>query len=159
MRRIPCAKLGITILEDRLNPAGTISEQIIVDQIGWRTDASKTVVFADPVVGQNSAISYAPGSTFQVRRVSDDGVAFTGSVMLWNGGAVDDQSGDRAWHGDFSALTTAGSYYIYDPTNNLRSYAFTISADVYDSVLEAAGRMFYYQRTGTALTAQYAGNW
>src|SRR5450432_3655392 len=102
-------------LEQRQMLAGTISQQIIVDQFGWRTTDKKVVLFADPITGQNSANTYIPGATFQVRRSSDDGVVFTGSTVAWNGGATDSVSGDKVWSGDFSTLVTAGDYYVYDP--------------------------------------------
>lgn len=156
--RVRC-RLSVTQLEDRLVPTGAISEQIIVDQIGWRGSDTKIVVFADPQAGQNAAIAYTPGNSFEVRRVSDDGIVFTGTPTIWNGGATDPVSGDKAWHGDFSSVTTPGEYYVYDPTNNLRSYALQISDSIYNDVLETAGRMFYYQRSGTELPAQFAGNW
>src|SRR5205085_6766208 len=64
----------------RMLAAGTVSEQIIVDQFGWRaSSARKVVLFADPINGQNSAVAYTPGTSFQVRRVSDDAVVFTGA--------------------------------------------------------------------------------
>lgn len=152
-------RFNLTPLEDRLVPAGQLSELLVVDQIGWRTDAQKIAVFADPVNGQNSSLSYTPGNSFQVRRVSDDGVAYTGSVTQWNNGNVHAQSGDRAWQGDFSSLTTPGEYYLYDPTNDKRSYAFRIQADLFNDVLKTAGRVFFYQRSGFDKLPQYAGNW
>src|SRR5690349_22911199 len=91
----------------RMLAVGVVSEQIIVDQFGWRASAArKVVLFADPINGQNSAVAYTPGGSFQVRRVSDDAVVFTGSPVAWNGGAVDAVSGDKVWSGDFSALNT-----------------------------------------------------
>src|SRR5688500_8271759 len=105
-------RLSVTHLEDRLVPAGAVTEQIIVDQIGWRTDAAKIVVFADPQQGQNAAVTYVPGNTFEVRRESDDAVVFTGDTVAWNGGALDAVSGDKVWQGDFSAVTEPGEYYV-----------------------------------------------
>jgi len=140
--------------------AGTVSEQIIVDQFGWRSDAPRKVaLFADPISGQNSAVAYTPGGSFQVRRVSDDGVAFTGSVVAWNGGATDAVSGDKVWSGDFSALAAPGDYYVYDPANNLRSYNFRLDNGVFNDVLKTSARMFYYQRAGFAIDAAHGGNW
>ncbi len=147
-------------LESRLLMAGTISEQIIVDQFGWRSDAPRKVaIFADPVSGQNSTVGYIPGGTFQIRRVSDDAVAFTGATTVWNGGATDWESGDKTWEGDFSSFTTPGEYYIYDPANNSRSYTFRLDNAIFNDILKATDRMYYYQRTGTAIPAQYGGNW
>ena len=148
-------------LEDRrLFAVGAVSEQIIVDQFGWRADAQrKVVVFADPVAGQNAAVSYTPGGTFQVRRAADDGVAFSGPVTAWKNGQTDTSSGDRVWHGDFSSFAAPGEYYVYDPARNLRSYNFRIDNAAFNGVLRASARTFYYQRAGTAIDAAHGGNW
>jgi endoglucanase len=150
---------------ERLEPrtlfaTGTLSEQIIVDQFGWRSTAGRKVaLFADPVNGQNGAIAYTPGSSFQVKRASDDSVAFTGTVVSWKAGATDPASGDRVWSGDFSAFNTPGEYYICDPTNALRSYPFRLEDSLYNDVLKTSVRTYYYQRTGTAIDAAHGGNW
>src|SRR5262249_55011051 len=130
------------------------------DQFGWRADAPRKVaIFADPINGQNSAITYTPGATFQVRRSGTNAIAFTGSTALWNGGATHADSGDKVWPGDFSSLVAPGEYYIYDPANSLRSYNFILSADAFDDVLTTSVRTFYYQRQGTAISQQFGGNW
>ncbi|WP_164851297.1 glycoside hydrolase family 9 protein [Larkinella soli] len=139
--------------------AQTVSKQIIVDQFGWRAAARKHVIFADPVSGQNGSISYTPGGQFQVRRKSDNTVVFSGNVTAWNAGNTHGDSGDKVWHGDFSGLTTPGTYYIVDPSNSLRSYDFDIKADVYAPVLRTSVRTFYYQRSGTDIPATFGGNW
>lgn len=150
---------------ERLEPrtlfaAGALSEQIIVDQFGWRAGASRKIaIFADPINGQNAAVAYTPGGTFEVRRASDDSVAFTGLVVSWKSGATDSVSGDRVWQGDFSSLITPGDYYIYDATNALHSYPFRLADSVYNDLLKTSARMFYYQRTGTAIDAAHGGNW
>lgn len=147
-------------LEPRRLFVGTVSEQIIVDQFGWRADAPKKVaIFADPINGQNSAVSYTPGANFQLRRVSDAAMMFTGPTVSWKSGTTDTISGDKVWYGDFSSVTTPGEYYIYDPTNNLRSFAFKLDSNVFNDILKTSIRMYYYQRTGTAIPSQYGGNW
>jgi hypothetical protein len=144
----------------QLLAVGTLSEQIIVDQFGWRAGAPrKVVLLADPTGGQNSANRYTPGAKFEVRRTSDDAVAFNGAVTAWKGGAVDASSQDKVWAGDFSGLTTPGEYYVYDPATQGRSYAFRLADDVFNDILRASDRTFYYQRSGTDITAQYGGNW
>lgn len=137
----------------------TLSKQIIVDQFGWRTNARKVVVFSDPINGQNGSVSYTPGAQFQVRRTSDNGVAFTGNIVSWNGGNTHGDSGDKVWHGDFSGLTTPGSYYVVDAARNVRSYEFEIKNDIYAPVLKTSVKTFYYQRSGTAIPATHGGNW
>ena len=152
---------SIESLEPRTLLAGTVSEQITVDQFGWRADANvkKVVVFADPINGQNSAVSYTPGAQFQLRRVSDDAVVFIGNVASWKAGMTDSVSGDKAWWGDFTSFTTPGEYYVYDPTNDLRSFAFKLDNALYNDVLETSVRVFYYQRAGAAIDAAHGGNW
>jgi endoglucanase len=152
--------LGCLLLPLGALAAGTISEQIIVDQFGWRANAPrKVVIFADPITGQNEAVSYTPGASFQLRRVADEAIIFTGSTVAWNSGATDTVSGDKVWYGDFTSVTTPGEYYIYDPTNDQRSYAFKLDNGVFNDVLKASIRMYYYQRTGTSIPVQYGGNW
>ncbi len=43
-----------------------------------------------------------------------------------------------------------GRYYVYDPSTDRRSSAFSIKYDVYRDILKTAGRMFFYQRRGAA---------
>lgn len=140
--------------------AATISEQIMVDQFGWRVEAPrKVVIFANPQRGQNAGNPYLPGSTFQLRHTSDNTVAFTGQVAAWKSGSTDNYSGDQVWWGDFSSFTTPGEYVIYDPANDLQSYPFPLRNDIYGDVLKTAVRMFYYQRCGLDLTETHGGNW
>lgn len=136
---------------------------IQVDQFGYLTNAKKVAVISDPITGFNSRLSFAPSlgkDQYQVRRVADNAVVFSGTISPWNGGAVDASSGDRGWWFDFSALTTPGQYYIIDVSKNVRSYPFRIGNDVYNNVLKAATRMFYYNRSNTSKLALHAGsNW
>ena len=142
------------------------SPNILVDQFGYRTGDPKWVVFAQPVQGYNSPSSFTPGATFEVHRVSDNVLVFTGSTMVWNGGAADtgnnNSSGDKGWWGDFSTLVTAGSYYVSVPGGSnpgAASYPFTIADTIYNPALLASTRMFYYQRCGTAIDAVHGGAW
>ncbi|MEK0317318.1 glycoside hydrolase family 9 protein [Cohnella sp. 56] len=138
-------------------PGVTVQKYIMIDQFGYLPDGDKVAVLVDPQVGFNAADAYTPGSTMQVRRVSDDAVVFSGAPTVWNGGRTQEKSGDRGWWFDFSQVTAVGDYYIYDPAGNVKSYNFTISPDVYKEVLKAAIKTFYYQRIGTPHLAQHAG--
>jgi hypothetical protein len=152
---------AIESLERRqLLASGNLSTQIIVDQFGWRADAPrKVVIFADPINGQNSGISYTPGAAFQIRRVSDDGIALTGNTVAWKPGTIDSVSGDKVWWGDFSTLVTPGEYYVYDPTNDLHSYTFRLDNTLFNDVLKTSIRTYFYQRSGIDITAANGGNW
>lgn len=149
--------------------AQSLTHQIKVDQLGYRPDSIKYVIFGDAVSGQNSNDPYVPGGSFTIRRASDD-------VQVWpsdNGTlpmveqhkAADGSSQDVASYGeivfvgDFSAFTTPGTYYVYDTVRNVRSPKFKIGADVYDQTLVHAQRMFFYNRANVAISSAHGGNW
>ena len=138
---------------------GTISPYIKIDQFGYYPASKKLAVIVDPQTGYNSAGSFSPGTAannYQVRRWSDDVVVLSGTIDEWNGGATHVQSGDRGWWFDFTSLTTPGSYYIFDLSNNVGSYRFEISTTAYADVLKQALRMFYYQRINFAKSTPFA---
>ncbi|MFM6008034.1 MAG: glycoside hydrolase family 9 protein [Sphaerospermopsis kisseleviana] len=149
-----------SILTARLIAQNNVpTEQIIVDQFGWRPKDVKVAIFADPVIGKNSNLTYQPGSKFEIRREDTDQTVYTGLILSWKEGEVDLSSGDRVWWGDFTDFETKGIYYIYDPKNKVRSYPFDIRNDVYSNVLKTAVKAFYYQRCGTEIPVKYGGQW
>lgn len=132
---------------------------IKVDQFGYLTSMGKVAIVVDPQAGYNAAEAFTPGvaaNQYQVRRWADDVVVLTGTLVPWKAGATHAQSGDRGWHFDFSALTTAGAYYIYDTVNKVGSGRFEIGPNVYDAVLRQAVRTYYYQRLNTPKALPYA---
>lgn len=135
---------------------GSITEFIKTDQFGYTTTAQKIAVISDPQVGYNAGLSFSPGTTYQVRNWITDAVVFSGPVTAWNSGALQTQSGDIVFWFDFSSVSASGSYYIFDPTNNVGSYRFEINDCVYNDVLKTSVRMFYYQRCGFAKAFPYA---
>ena len=137
-------------------PPGQMTERIMIDQFGYLPEMVKVAVISDPQQGFNEAEAYTPGTTLQIRKVSNNEVFFSGAVTAWKNGAMHDQSGDKIWWFDFSNVTCPGSYYIYDPTTDKRSYAFDIGINVYKEVLKQAVRMFYYQRCGVAKQEPFA---
>jgi len=126
----------------------SFAQSIMIDQFGYREGAKKIAV-----------INYSLGTQLQVINEASQNVAFSGVPTAFNSGQADAASGDRIWHFDFSSVTAPGRYYVLDQTNNRRSYSFNISNGVYNNVLRAAVKTFYYQRAGIAKTAQYAGEW
>lgn len=136
--------------------AQTVSKYIVVDQFGYPSDASKIAVVRDPVTGFDAAESFIPGTSYALVNAQGQKV-FSGTLQLWSGGTEDASSGDKAWWFDFSSVTTPGSYYVLDVTNNVKSYSFQIGNDVYNDVLKHAVRTFFYQRAGCEKKAQYAG--
>ncbi len=135
----------------------TTTQFIKVDQFGYRLSDQKIAVIANPITGYNNGTAFAPGTTYQVRDWVTNAIVFTGTLTAWNGGATQAQSGDKVWWFDFSAFTTAGSYYIFDVSNNVGSYRFEIDNCVYTNALYASLRMLYYQRCGCAKTTVSAG--
>ncbi|TVR51663.1 MAG: glycoside hydrolase family 9, partial [Puniceicoccaceae bacterium] len=79
-----------------------------------------------------------------------------GAPQPWNEGAVHEDSGDRGWWYDFSAVRESGEFYVYDPSTGLRSPVFRIAADVYHPILVAAVRTYFYQRLGVPLRPPHA---
>jgi hypothetical protein len=129
---------------------------ILVDQFGYRPEDTKVAVIRSPRQGYDAADGFSPGHTYQLRREADDAVVQSGPIASWNGGAVQPSSGDAGWWFDFSSVTTAGRYYVYDLERGLRSPGFAIDRQVYKPVLKAAMRMYFYQRAGFAKRRPYA---
>lgn len=140
---------------------GTVTEHLKIDQFGYPLQAQKTCIINNPQSGFDYAAGdfYTPGNTMQLVRSSDHVVVMSGNISSWHNGATYDQSGDNLWWFDFTSYSTPGSYYIYDPTNNKRSFTFSINDHVYVEPLKHAVRMFYYQRSGFAKTSTYAYDW
>jgi endoglucanase len=128
-------------------PATTV-EFIKIDQFGYKPGDEKVAVIANPITGYNNTVAFTPGTTYQVRDWTTNAVVYTGTPTAWNTGSTQTQSGDKVWHFTFTTFTTTGSYYIFDVTNNVGSYRFEINSCVYNEVLKASLRMFYYQRCG-----------
>jgi hypothetical protein len=129
---------------------------IHVDQFGYLPAERKVAVLGDPQVGFNAGDRYLPGKELEVRRVADDTIAFHGAPAVFDEGKTDAISGDRGWWFDFTPVNEPGNYYIVDPASGVRSPAFRVAADVYQTVLRAAVRMYYYQREDTAHVAPWA---
>lgn len=128
---------------------------IKVDQFGYFPTAPKVAVISNPITGFNAGENFTPTSSYEVRKVTDESVVYTGSITSWKAGSTDARSGDQVWYFDFSSLEAEGEYYIYDAVNNERSDTFAISTTVYDALLKASVRMLYYQRSNFDKTAPY----
>lgn len=136
--------------------AYTTTQFIKVDQFGYQNVDEKVAVISNPQKGYNNVVSFTPGKIYQVRNWDTNAVVFTGTPVSWKNGATHDQSGDKVWWFDFSALSAPGSYYVYDVDRKVGSGRFEINNTVYKDVMKAAMRMLYYQRSGFAKTAPYA---
>jgi endoglucanase len=129
---------------------------LLVDQFGYRPQDPKIAVIRNPQVGYDSAVKFSPGSTYQLRRASDGAVVFSAQPTPWLHGAVEASSGDQGWWFDFSSVQGAGVYFVYDQQRNVRSATFAIDPQVYRTLLRAAMRMYFYQRSGVAKQRPFA---
>ncbi|WP_247235717.1 glycoside hydrolase family 9 protein [Telluribacter sp. SYSU D00476] len=127
----------------------TTTGSIRVDQFGYLQNSRKVAVIINPQVGSNADQKFNASTgenQYQVRRWADDAVVFSGTIQSWKNGTVQASSGDQGWWFDFSVVNTPGSYYIFDVGNNVGSYRFEIGDHVYNEVLKAAVRTYFYQR-------------
>jgi poly(3-hydroxybutyrate) depolymerase len=139
-----------------------LDNHIKIDQFGYRPSDKKIAVISRAFVGYNSPDAFVPSTAsnqYQIRKVSDNTVVFTGTAIPWNSGAVDASSGDAAWWFDFSNFNLAGDYYVYDLGLNRKSYNFSIADNVYAAVSKQAVKALYYQRCGVAKTLSHGGIW
>ncbi len=135
----------------------SVTGRIAVDQFGYLPNSEKVAIITSPVKGYNASDHYTPGPELQVRTTTNGGaIVAKGSPTPWHDGAVHEDSGDKGWWFDFSALRTPGRYYIYDPSTRLRSPCFSIGSEVYRGVLRAAVRMYFYQRLSFDFKSPYA---
>jgi len=133
---------------------------IHVDQFGYLPSADKVAVLSNPITGYNANDSYTPPAIIELRDANTNAIVFSAAPDVWNSGATHIGSGDKGWWFDFSAVTAPGSYYVYDATNDESSAIFEINANIYNEILKAAGRMYFYNRCGATKTATHAGaNW
>jgi endoglucanase len=138
-------------------PDVSLSPFIVVDQFGYRPASKKVAVLRDPEVGFDADESFSPGGTYEVVDAVSGQTVFSGAPSAWNGGAVDDSSGDRASWFDFSSVTEPSFYYVLDVENGVRSAVFRVAPNVYAEVLRHAFRTFFYQRAGFEKAAAFAG--
>ncbi|GAA0726104.1 hypothetical protein GCM10009430_32750 [Aquimarina litoralis] len=139
--------------------AQDISKFIHVDQFGYLPDMEKVAVLSNPKIGFNSHLTYQAPSDIEIRDAKNDRIIMTVKPKKWQGGQTHDQSGDQGWWVDFSSLTEEGDYYIIDTKRNQRSAVFSINKNVYNRVMRAAGRMFYYNRCNSPKEEPYAEGW
>jgi hypothetical protein len=130
---------------------------IVADQFGYLPNAQKVAIIRDPEMGFDGAQAFAPGATYTLVNSNNGAAVFSGAISSWKNGTVDGSSGDKAWSFDFSSVTTPGTYYVHDTTNDVRSFELRIANDVYRDALKAAVRTFFYQRAGQDKKAIHAG--
>ncbi len=117
---------------------------ITANQLGYKPDASKIAVFRD----------ITSETEFSVVNAATKEIVYTGTLY----GKRDNASaGEVNWYGDFSDVTTPGSYYITCGDLDA-SYPFEIGEQVYDRLLDDIVRMLYLQRCGCAVEDETFGH-
>jgi endoglucanase len=155
LKQALAAVLFITafIISFTLDADATTVENIRLNQIGYYPDSRKTavVVLADD--------KSAP-SEFLVVSLPGNQTVFRGKLsaelFLW------EDSGERGFRADFSALVAPGRYKLVilgDVPYKSESYPFTVSGRAFKDVATASMRAFYFQRCSYALSRKHAGKW
>lgn len=130
---------GEIVLSDlKVSSLGSVK----VNQIGYLPESSKVAVF-----------TYNAGDTFEVIDVNTNQSVFSGVIT----GYVDDESTlEKNGIGDFSALSTEGTYKIVTNFGH-ESFEFQIQKDIYRTVLNDALIALSSQRCGQALSEKVFG--
>ncbi|HEV7346887.1 glycoside hydrolase family 9 protein [Telluribacter sp.] len=147
----------LTAFQSLASPPSTTGF-IRVDQFGYLQNSRKVAVIVNPQVGSNASQQFNASTgenQYQVRRWTDDAVVFSGTIQAWKDGITQATSGDKGWWFDFSVVNAPGLYYLFDVGNNVGSYRFEIGDNVYNEVLKAVVRTYYYQRINFAKQPPY----
>ena len=125
-------------------PLGSLSGDLRVDHFGWRPGDVKKALALD-----------LGGETIELRQAGTNLLAGT---FVAGAEMIDEDSGDAVAAVDFSSITAPGTYYLYHPAGDRRSYTFRIANDVYGIVGAAAVKSFYFQRCNHIRELPYAGD-
>ncbi len=118
--------------------------RLFVNQAGYLVNGIKTVVSSEDA------------DSFYVVDYYSDAVKFAGSFT--NSFENDNLSGMSLVVGDFSDFTQSGKYFI-KLGNGYLSLPFEISDSVFNSLYILSQKAFYFQRCGTSLLMQNAGQY
>ena len=114
---------------------------ILIDRLGYLPQENKTVIFKGKELPQE----------YYVVDQKTEQIVYQGYPEIRK-----EEGDEKEAYGDFSDFTTPGTYYIEAPVLG-KSYSFSISGQVYDSLLQEACRQYYYNRCGMTLGSEYAG--
>ncbi len=115
---------------------------IYVNQVGYLTS------------GKKIALTNSDIDSFFVKSVSDNSILLKGAFTNWKNN--DAHSGMDLKICDFSNLQQKGKYKIVTKMG-VESFPFEISDTLFNKVLLASQKGFYFQRCGTQLYQQHAG--
>ncbi|MEM1260648.1 MAG: glycoside hydrolase family 9 protein, partial [Bacteroidota bacterium] len=119
------------------------SDMIRINQLGYHPKAVKQFVVASPNTSVNFKVVRDGSPVF-------DGML--GDVQEWQ------MAGEAVRIGEFTAVEAEGTYSIQIEGEEA-SHSFTISQSVFEDLLPASIRAYYYLRSGTPLPEKHAGKW
>lgn len=115
---------------------------ILVDRLGYLPEENKTVIFKGKDLPQE----------FYVVDKKTEQIVYQGYPEIRK-----EEGEEKEAYGDFSDFAAPGTYYIEAPILG-KSYSFSISDAVYDSLFQEACKQYYYNRCGMTLGSEYAGD-
>lgn len=115
---------------------------ILVDRLGYLPEENKTVIFKGKDLPQE----------FYVVDKKTEQIVYQGYPEIRK-----EEGEEKEAYGDFSDFAAPGTYYIEAPILG-KSYSFSISDTVYDSLFQEACKQYYYNRCGMTLGSEYAGD-
>lgn len=118
---------------------------IHTNQIGYLPNENKIAVFS----GEN-----LKDTTFKIIDTTSDTIVYTGELSE---SRVYSKANETLYYGDFSSITSEGTYYIQNDDLG-KSYEFDISSNTYDKLLNDTLKMFYLQRCGTEIKDTNSGH-
>lgn len=122
---------------------GIVMPDIAVNQIGYLPGSFKTATLRGDALNQTA-------------KLIDESSGKSVFEAAIDGGINDPDTGDNEAAFDFTSVKDEGTYHV--EAGDQVSPSFKISSDVYDEALKASIKMLYYQRCGTELTADLAGD-
>ncbi|MEM7800528.1 MAG: glycoside hydrolase family 9 protein [Chloroflexota bacterium] len=124
-----------------------------LNQLGYMPNSIKSM----RVSGFPDEFTLEAGTPFEIRSLSDNSVAYTGTLEeLTPLDAV--ASGERVLQADFDELTASDEYYLaVDAYQIADSEPFRVGTEIYGELLSDSVRYFYLQRSGIPIEAAYAG--
>jgi len=113
---------------------------VFINQLGYLPTQRKIV------------ISDLPSHSFEVIKTSSGETVYSGLMTP----AQDATSNQTVWQGDFSALTSEGTYLIRIDQNRW-SFPFPIDTHIYHHLFELSTRFYYLQRCGVSVNDKNHG--
>lgn len=134
--------LGVGVTACVKNVPSTVSENILINQVGY------------PTLSEKKALIRSDASNFVLKDTNGKTV-FNGTIgdyQYW------DLSGDSVRIADFSDFSKPGDYQLCI-NDTLCSNIFRIGEEIYKELADAALKSYYYARCSEAIPEEFGGKW